>query len=198
MLRGVLHHTTAARHQNSHPGRAAHAGRKRQSRRRPTYPGHRLDRHGIRGPALRAVPFQYLQHNRNSLAEHVVPSPFYSYFFDSMTPYVNPGPASWTLDTYGKGLDTVPYPNNIVNDLKSARADLMNWYHKPGSPTDPADNTDPKYDYLSPMTSDYYLTQVRGFHPTGSDFYTQYAVDAFDGTTSQASADTSNNFTAAE
>jgi len=129
---------------------------------------------------------------------YVVPSPFYSYFFDSMTPYVNPGTKSWNIDTYGKGLDTVPYPSQIVNDLKSARADLMNWYHKPGAPTDPADNSDPKYDYLSPMTFDDYLTQVKGFHPAVSDFYTRYAVDALDGTTAQASAYTSISFLGAE
>jgi len=129
---------------------------------------------------------------------YVIPSPFYSYFFDANTPFVNPGTRSWNLDTYGKGLDSVPYPNNIVNDLKAARADLMNWYHKPGSPTDPADNSDPKYDYLSPMTWDNYLTQVKGFHPAVSDFYTRYAVDALDGTTSQVSAYTSISFTAAE
>jgi hypothetical protein len=74
----------------------------------------------------------------------------------------------------------------------------MNWYHKPGSPTDPADNSNPKYDYLSPMTWDYYLTQVQGYHPAVSDFYTRYAVDALDGTTSQVSAYTSISFTAAE
>ena len=61
----------------------------------------------------------------------------------------------------------MPYPVNIVNDLKAARADLMNWYHKPGAPTDPADNSDPKYDYLSPMTFDFYLTETKGFHPAG-------------------------------
>ena len=129
---------------------------------------------------------------------YVVPSPFYSYFFDSATPYVNPGTSSWSIDTYGKGLDSVPYPTQIVNDLKSARADLMNWYHKPGAPTDPADNSDPKYDYLSPMSFDNYLTQVKGFHPAVSDFYTRYAVDALDGTTAQASAYTSISFLGAE
>ncbi|MDQ1405184.1 MAG: spermidine dehydrogenase [Acidobacteriaceae bacterium] len=129
---------------------------------------------------------------------YIVPSPFYSYYFDSQTPYVNPGTNSWNIDTYVKGLDSVPYPMNIVNDLKAARADLMNWYHKPGAPTDPADNSDPKYDYLSPMTFDSYLTQTKGFHPAVSDFYTRYAVDALDGTTSQASAYTSISFLGAE
>ena len=129
---------------------------------------------------------------------YVVPSPFYSYFFDSQTPYVNPGTNSWNIDTYGNGLNSVPYPTNIVNDLKAARQDLMNWYHKPGAPTDPADNSDPKYDYLSPMTFDSYLTQIKGFHPAVSDFYTRYAVDALDGTTAQTSAYTSISFLGAE
>src|SRR5438876_3249893 len=129
---------------------------------------------------------------------YVVPAPFYSYFFDSQTPYVNQGTNSWNIDTYGTGLNSVPYPMNIVNDLKAARQDLMNWYHKPGAPTDPADNSDPKYDYLSPMTFDAYLTQTKGFHPAVSDFYTRYAVDALDGTTAQASAYTSISFLGAE
>jgi len=129
---------------------------------------------------------------------YVVPSPFYSYFFDSMTPYVNPGTSSWNIDTYGKGLDTVPYSMNIVNDLKAARADLMKWYRTSGAPTDPADMSNPKYDYLSPITFDYYETQINGFHPAVSDFYTRYAVDALDGTTSQVSAYTSISFLGAE
>ncbi|MBZ5701080.1 MAG: NAD(P)-binding protein [Acidobacteriia bacterium] len=129
---------------------------------------------------------------------YVVPGPFYSYFFDGATPYVNPGTSSWNVDTYGKGLHSVPYPTNIVNDLKAARQDLMNWYLKPGSPTDPADNSDPKYDYLSPMTFDYYLTQVQNYHPAVSDFYTRYAVDALDGMTTQVSAYTSISFLGAE
>jgi hypothetical protein len=129
---------------------------------------------------------------------YIVPSPFYSYFFDSQTPYVIPGTSSWNIDTYADGLNSVPYPTNIVNDLKAARQDLMNWYHKPGAPTDPADNSDPKYDYLSPMTFDSYLTQTKGFHPAVSDFYTRYAVDALDGSTAQASAYTSISFLGAE
>jgi spermidine dehydrogenase len=129
---------------------------------------------------------------------YVVPSPFYSYFFDSMTPYVNPGTSSWNIDTYGKGLDTVPYPMNIVNDLKAARADLMQWNRTKGGPTDPADMSNPEFDYLSPMTFDHYETQVKGFHPAVSDFYTRYAVDALDGTTTQVSAYTSISFLGAE
>ncbi|PYU47929.1 MAG: hypothetical protein DMG53_07580, partial [Acidobacteria bacterium] len=43
-----------------------------------------------------------------------------------------------------------------------------------------------------------YLTESKGFHPAVSDFYTRYAVDALDGTTSQASAYTSISFLGAE
>jgi spermidine dehydrogenase len=129
---------------------------------------------------------------------YVVPAPFYSYFFDSETPYVNRGTSSWNIDTYAAGLKSVPYPSNIVNDLKAARQDLMNWYTRPGAPTDPADMSDPKYDYLSPMTFDYYLTEVQGYHPAVSDFYTRYAVDALDGTTAQTTAYTSISFLGAE
>ena len=131
-------------------------------------------------------------------ANYVVPAPFYSYYFDSQTPYVNPGTASWNIDTYGKGLDAVPYPMPIVNDLHAARQDLQNWYTIPGAPTDPADMSDPKYDYLSPWTFDYYLTQVRGYHPAVSDFYTRYAVDALTGTTAETTAYTSISFLGAE
>ncbi len=129
---------------------------------------------------------------------YVVPSPFYSYFFDSQTPYVNPGTSSWNIDTYGAGLKQMPYPTAIVNQLQQAAQDLANWYNKPGAPTDPADMSDPKYDYLSPMTFDQYLTQTKGFHPAVSDFYTRYAVDALDGTCSQVSAYTSISFLGAE
>src|SRR5260370_19429176 len=87
---------------------------------------------------------------------------------------------------------------NIINALKAARTDLMNWYHKPGAPTDPADNSDRKHNYLSPMTFDSYLTQTLKLHPAVSDFYTRYAVDALDGTTSQTSADPSISFLGAE
>ena len=58
--------------------------------------------------------------------------------------------------------------------------------------------SDPKYDYLSPMSFDQYLTQVQGYHPAVSDFYTRSAVDALDGTTAQASAYTSISFLEAE
>src|SRR3984893_2572155 len=129
---------------------------------------------------------------------YIVPSPFYSFFFDSMTPFVKPGTRSWNIDTFQTGLDSVPYPARVVRDLKAARADLINWNGTTGAPTDPADMSDPQFDYLSPMSFDHYLTQVKGFHPAVSDFYTRYAIDALDGTTKQVSAYTSISFLGAE
>ena len=105
---------------------------------------------------------------------------------------------SWNIDTYGKGLKDTPYPTNIVQDLQMAKQDLRNWYVRHGAPTDPADNSDPRFDYLSPMTFSNYLTSVRGFHPAVADFYDRYAVDALAGLCSQVSAYTSISFIAAE
>ena len=129
---------------------------------------------------------------------HLVADPFYSYFFDDRNPYALPGVRSWNIDTYGKGLKDTPYPAHIVQDLQMAKQDLRNWYVRHGAPTDPADDSDPRFDYLSPMTFSHYLTSVRGFHPAVADFYDRYAVDALTGLCSQVSAYTSISFIAAE
>ena len=68
---------------------------------------------------------------------YIVPSPFYSYFFDSQTPYVNPGTNSWNIDTYGKGMKHVPYSKKIVKDILDSRDDFQAWYNTSGGPTDP-------------------------------------------------------------
>lgn len=129
---------------------------------------------------------------------HVVPDPFYSYFFDDRTPYVLPGTRGWTRDVYGAGVRDMPYPAAIVNDLKAARQDFRNWYNRAGAPTDPADDSDPRFDGLAVKTLDEYLTVERGFHPAVSDFYTRFAVDALSGTSRQVSAYTSISFLGAE
>lgn len=131
-------------------------------------------------------------------ASHHVPDPFYSYFFDDRTPYVNPGTSRWTTDVYGKGLKDMPYPKHIIQHLKQAKQDFRNWYHRNGSPTDPADRSDPKFDYLAGMTLHHYLTGERGWHPAVSDFYTRFAVDALAGTSEQVNAYTAISFLGAE
>lgn len=131
-------------------------------------------------------------------AAHYVPDPFYSYFFDERTPFVLPGTQSWTLDVYGAGRKDMPYPPPILQDLQQARQDFRNWYDRAGSPTDPADNSDPQCDYLAGITLHDYLTTMRGFHPAVSNFYTRFAVDALAGTSEQVSAYTSISFLGAE
>ena len=131
-------------------------------------------------------------------ASHIVPDPFYNYFFDDQTPHALPGARGWTRDVYGAGVSEMPYPAAILHDLQQAKQDFRNWYNRNGSPTDPADNSDPKYDYLAHMTLHDYLTRERGFHPAVSDFYTRFAVDALAGTSAQVNAYTSISFIAAE
>lgn len=131
-------------------------------------------------------------------AAHYVPDPFYSYFFDDRTPFALPGTRSWTLDVYGAGVSDMPYPAAIVNDLKKAKQDFRNWYNRAGSPTDPADNSDPRFDGLAVKTLDEYLTVDQGLHPAVSDFYTRYAVDALAGKSTQVSAYTGISFLGAE
>jgi len=86
---------------------------------------------------------------------------------------------------------------NIVNDLKAARQDL----DETGITSRKLrlilrTTATRKYDYLSPMTFDAYLTGTKGFHPAVSDFYNAIRRDALDGTTAQASAYTSISFLA--
>jgi len=131
-------------------------------------------------------------------AANYIPAPFYNYFFDDRTPHVLPGTRSWTHDVYGAGTNHMPYPTAIVNDLKHAKQDFRNWYTRNGSPTDPADNSDPRFDYLAVKTLDEYLTVEKGFHPAVSDFYTRFAVDALAGKSTQVNAYTSISFIGAE
>lgn len=131
-------------------------------------------------------------------AANYVPDPFYSYFFDNRTPYVRPGTHSWTLDVYGQGVNDMPYSQDILHDLKRAKQDFRNWYNREGSPTDPADNSDPRFDYLAHKTLHQYLTMERGFHPAVSDFYSRFAVDALAGPSESVNAYTSIAFVGAE
>ncbi len=131
-------------------------------------------------------------------AANDVPAPFYSYFFDHETPYALPGAHSWTLDVYGDGLSNMPYPQHILRDPRRARDNFLQWYDRTGSPTDPADESDPRFDYLAQMTLHEYLTQQEHFHPAVSDFYSRFAVDALAATSQQVNAYTAIAFLGAE
>jgi hypothetical protein len=130
---------------------------------------------------------------------NTVQAPFYSYWFDDRNPYALPGARGWVLDAYSeKGIDAMPYPAEIRRQLHDARQDFRNWYVRHGSPTDPADNGDPRYDYLAQMTLHDYLTQTKGFSDAVSDFFTRYAVDALAGSTRTVNAYSSISFLGAE
>lgn len=129
--------------------------------------------------------------------DYKVPDPLYCYWFDEHTPFVNPGTRTWNLDTYGAGMSSLPYSPEIVADILESRDVLIDWYNTTGGPTDPADNTDPRFDYLSQMSFADYLAS-EGWHPALADFYTRYAIDALAGPSEFANALTSISFIAAE
>jgi len=116
-------------------------------------------------------------------AQNVVAPPFYSYFFDDHMPAsslaVWDGTTKWVADAYNdQGIAQFPFTMPVLHDLHAARQDFRNWYVTNGSPTDPPDNSDPKYDHLAHQSLRDYLTVTRGFHPAVADFYDQFASDA--------------------
>lgn len=131
-------------------------------------------------------------------AKHYIAAPFYNYFFDGYTPGVRPGARGWNIDTYGAGLRDIPFAPKVVQDIQRSKQDFRNWYTRHGAPTDPADNSDPRFDYLAHMTLDDYLVRERGYDPVVSDFYTAYSVDALAGTAQQVNAFSSISFLGAE
>ena len=127
-----------------------------------------------------------------------VAAPFYSYFFDDHTPGIQEGRRGWNIDTYGKGLREMPYAPDVVAQIAKCRDEFVAWGKRDGAPTDPADASDPKYDYLSRMSLDDYLTKELRCGPIVSDFFTRYTVDALGGTTKQVNAHSSISFLGAE
>jgi len=117
-----------------------------------------------------------------------IAAPFYCYYFDDRTPGVQRGRRGWNLDTYGKGLSDVPYAPEIVAQLQRCKAEFTAWGERDGAPTDPADDSDPKFDYLSRMSLHEYLVNELKCDAIVSDFYTRYAVDALAGTSEQVNA----------
>jgi len=109
MLCSLLHDAATGRNEDSDFGWTTYAGREREFGTTPRQSQDvASDRHGLCRAALRTFSRRYLQHDGNPLAELRCTAPFYSYFFDSQTPYVNPGANSWNIDTYGIGLNSVP------------------------------------------------------------------------------------------
>jgi spermidine dehydrogenase len=120
--------------------------------------------------------------------QYKIVEPFYSYYFDDRTPGVRTGYRGWNIDTYGAGLAKVPYSNEIVRQLVRCKDEFRRLSQLDGSPTDPPDESDRKYDNLSRISFDEYLRTELRCDPLVSDFYTRYTVDALGGTTKQVNA----------
>ena len=130
--------------------------------------------------------------------KYKVEPPFYSYHFDDRTPGVLPGRRGWNLNLYGSGLKSVPYPPHIVAQLMKCQEVFGAWAKRDGAPTDPSDDSDPHYDYLSRISLDDYIVEELRCDPIVSDFYTRYTIDALGGTTKQVNAHSAICFLTAE
>ena len=130
--------------------------------------------------------------------KYKVEKPFYSYYFDDRTPGVRAGHRGWNVDTYGAGLKDVPYSPEIVAQLVKCKDEFHRLSQLDGSPTDPPDDSDPKYDGLSRISFDEYLRTELRCDPIVSDFYTRYTVDALGGTAAQVNAHSSICFLGGE
>ncbi len=129
-----------------------------------------------------------------SWEQHRIANPMYSYFFDNETPGIRTGHHGWNIDTYGDGLPDVPYKASIVRDLVRCQSTFRNWSEKAGAPTDPPESSDPRFDDLTTMTFDTYLTNSLKCDPIVSDFYTRYTIDCLGGTTRQVNAHSAISF----
>jgi spermidine dehydrogenase len=129
---------------------------------------------------------------------HRIEAPVYSYFFDAHTPGTRPGAQGWNIDTYGKGLEQVPYPADVVADLLRCREEFRRWSQTDGAPTDPPEASGPRYDHLSGISFETYLTETLRCDPLVADFYTRYTVDALGGTAAQVNAHSAISFLSGE
>lgn len=130
--------------------------------------------------------------------KYKIVAPMYNYYFDDRAPGVKKGHRGRNIDSYGEGLKSVPYSPEIIQQLMKARAEFKAWFDKEGAPTDPADSSNPKYDYLSQISLHDYLTQTLKLDPIASDFYTRYSIDALAGTAQHVNAHSSISFIGAE
>lgn len=132
----------------------------------------------------------------------VVTGAFRSLYFDSYMPATSQavwnGSTGWVLDTYRReGIDAMPFPREVRHSFHRARQDFRNWLNRNGSPTDPPDLSDPKYDYLAHISLRDYL-ELRGYHPAVIDFYDTYASDCLAGISPYCNAHAAISFIAAE
>ena len=119
-----------------------------------------------------------------------------SYFFDEHTPGVKPGARSWQLDMLWSddAIRQAPCDARIVADIIRCEKEFRRWAKVDGSPDEPPDASNPKYDYLSRMSFASYLTDVLHCDPRVVDFYQVYTVDCLGGTPHSVNAHTVISF----
>jgi spermidine dehydrogenase len=113
--------------------------------------------------------------------KQTIPDPGDCYYFDEYAPGVRPGYRGWNIDTTGDGMASVPYEEKVVEDLLKSKDELIAFTKQDDGMDDPPDNSAESYDYLSAMTLDHYLTNVKGYDPVVSDFHSLYTIDALGG-----------------
>jgi spermidine dehydrogenase len=125
--------------------------------------------------------------------KYVIPHPTDCYYFDENTPGVKSGYQGWNSDTLLAGLKLAPYDKGIVDDLLRSR-DAINALDT----ADPPDRSHQKYDALSEITLDEYLTKILKCDPAVADFHSLYTIDALGGTARQINAHSGVDFLSGE
>ena len=131
--------------------------------------------------------------------EHLIADPSDSYYFDEYTPGVKAGYRGWNIGTLDVGMKDVPYEKHVVSDLlKSRRAILKLGSGRHVKITDPPDFSSRRYDYLSEVTLEDYLTNTLHCDPIISDFYSLYTIDALGGSAHYVNAHSAISFMSGE
>jgi hypothetical protein len=116
------------------------------------------------------------------------------YYFDENTPGVRSGYRGWNIDTLVHGMPSVPYEEGVVKDMLKSRDELIAFTKLDDGLDDPPDESSEIYDYLSEMSLDHYLTNVKGYDPVISDFHSLYTIDALGGASRYVNAHSALNF----
>jgi monoamine oxidase len=110
----------------------------------------------------------------------------------------------WYEDAWEAGMDALPYPQNVIDDLKAFREDMIAWYNYVGkdkkfgfdTPTD-ASTADPEVRALDGVTLAEYVAS-KGWAPEVSVFFDRYVRSALGTTHDKVSAWAAIGFLGAE
>lgn len=130
--------------------------------------------------------------------KYKIQDPLYSYYFDEQTPGIKKGFKGWVTDAYGTGLKRLPYSPEVIQQILRCKEEFKKWGELEGAPTDPSDQSHPRYDSFSQITLHDYLIHHLKCDPIVSDFFTRYTIDALGGTAQQVNAHSSISFLGAE